>query len=76
MNKPPPKRKTFKIEPIQAPIIAEPVEQEEFLFITPKKLKEEPIYTRVDQDLLQKYLNVLSDMTLEELKNFSKNIII
>jgi len=62
---------------IQAPISAEPVEQEEY-FITPKKVKsakakEEPIYTRVDQDLLQKYLNEIpKDMTLDELKNYSK----
>lgn len=61
---------------IQAPISAEPVEVEEY-FITPKKVKsakakEEPIYTRVDQDLLQKYLNNMPDMSLDDLKNYSK----
>jgi hypothetical protein len=70
---------SFKQETIsiQAPISAEPVEQEEFTFITPKKVKsakakEEPIYTRIDQDLLQKYLNNMPDMSLDELKNFSR----
>ena len=57
---------------IQEPISAEPVEEVVEFLITPKKVKPYPIYTRVDQDLLQKYLNNMPDMTLEELKNYSK----
>jgi hypothetical protein len=71
---------SFKQESIsiQEPIQAEPIELgEEEIMITPKKLKsakakQEPVYTRVDQDLLQKYLDNMPDFSLDELKNYSK----
>jgi hypothetical protein len=61
---------------IQAPISAQPVEEEE-IFIIPKKVKsakakEEPAYIRVEPDLLKRYINNMPEMSLDELKNFSK----
>ena len=75
-SKPKPRGNLKQNISIPAPISAEPVEVEEY-FITPKKVKsakakEEPIYTRIDQDLLQKYLNNMPDMSLDELKKISK----
>ena len=70
----------FIQEPIQvvSPIQAEAVElgKEEGMIppikVKSAKAKQEPIYTRVDQNLLQKYLINMPDFSLDELKSYSK----
>lgn len=71
MNKPPPKQNTFKFEPIQAPIIAEPVEPDdpEELFIMMPKAK----YANIDQSLYQEKLNQIpKEMNEQKLKEYVK----
>ena len=71
---------SFKQETISipAPISAEPVEEEEFTFITPKKVKsaktkEEPIYIiHISDDLLKPYIDQMAKMTKDELKDRAK----